>query len=72
MPVGRENERNPLGHSGQRRLQDVVGSMLNANGSPHCSGFLVRRAYQNDAYTLPAFHNREGESVRTTDHARMW
>ena len=26
MPVGRENDRIPLGHSGQRRLQLVVGS----------------------------------------------
>lgn len=26
MPVGRENARNPLGHSGHLRLQDVVGS----------------------------------------------
>jgi hypothetical protein len=26
MPVGRLNSRNPLGHSGQRRLQLVVGS----------------------------------------------
>ena len=26
MPVGRVKERKPLGHSGQRRLQDVVGS----------------------------------------------
>jgi len=72
MPVGRENARNPLGHSGQRRLQEVVGSMLSAKGSPHCSGFLVRRAYQNEAYTFAAFHKREGERVRSTDHTRMW
>jgi len=26
IPVGRVNDRRPLGHSGQRRLQDVVGS----------------------------------------------
>ena len=26
MPVGREKERSPLGHSGQRKLQLVVGS----------------------------------------------
>jgi hypothetical protein len=28
MPVGRVKARNPDGHSGQRRLHDVVGSML--------------------------------------------
>lgn len=27
MPVGRVNERNPEGHSGQRKLHDVVGSI---------------------------------------------
>jgi hypothetical protein len=32
MPVGRVNERNPEGHSGQRRLQDVVGSTLKLIG----------------------------------------
>jgi len=26
IPVGLVNDLNPLGHSGQRRLQDVVGS----------------------------------------------
>ena len=26
MPVGLVNSLNPLGHSGQRRLHDVVGS----------------------------------------------
>jgi len=35
MPVGRVNERRPLGHSGQRRLQLVVGSKLRAKGNPH-------------------------------------
>ena len=27
MPVGRVKARSPLGHSGQRKLHDVVGSM---------------------------------------------
>ena len=35
MPVGRVNDRSPLGHSGQRRLQLVVGSKDNETGSPH-------------------------------------
>ena len=29
----------PLGHSGQPKLQEVVGSILNANGSPEIIGF---------------------------------
>jgi len=35
MPIGREKERKPLGHSGQRKLQDVVGSKETENGLPH-------------------------------------
>jgi hypothetical protein len=35
MPVGRVNERNPLGHSGQRKLHEVVGSNDKAIGNPH-------------------------------------
>ena len=34
MPVGRENARKPLGHSGQRKLHDVVGSTDMAMGLP--------------------------------------
>ena len=29
----------PLGHSGQPKLQEVVGSILNANGSPEMKDF---------------------------------
>lgn len=43
MPVGLVNSRNPLGHSGHRRLQDVVGSKEIEMGYPHCMGFLVKR-----------------------------
>jgi hypothetical protein len=39
MPVGLVNSRFPLGHSGQRKLQDVVGSMLMLMGNPQCMGF---------------------------------
>ena len=35
MPVARVKERNPLGHSGQRRLQEVVGSIEIDIGNPH-------------------------------------
>jgi len=41
MPVGRVKALNPLGHSGQRRLQDVVGSKEMETGKPHCTGFFV-------------------------------
>jgi len=34
MPVGRVNERSPLGHSGQRKLHEVVGSMEMLTGIP--------------------------------------
>ena len=30
----------PLGHSGQPKLQDVVGSILKAKGSPEMNDFL--------------------------------
>ena len=40
MPVGRVNERRPEGHSGQRKLQEVVGStpiLASTASSPFCS-----------------------------------
>jgi hypothetical protein len=43
MPVGRVNERNPLGHSGHLKLQEVVGSNDNEIGKPHCVGFADHR-----------------------------
>lgn len=43
IPVGREKDRNPLGHSGHRRLQLVVGSKEIAIGKPHCTGLLINR-----------------------------
>jgi len=41
MPVGRVKDRNPLGHSGQRKLQLVVGSMEMLIGKPLIVGFPV-------------------------------
>jgi len=35
MPVGLVKDRRPLGHSGQRRLQLVVGSNDKETGKPH-------------------------------------
>lgn len=63
MPVGRVKARSPLGHSGQRRLHDVVGSKDTDIGYPHCSGFLVRRVSWYEAITLAAFHRRRGVSL---------
>jgi len=40
MPMGRVKERSPLGHSGQRKLQEVVGSKEIENGFPNEIGFL--------------------------------
>ena len=41
LPVALVKERRPLGHSGQRRLQAVVGSNESVMGSPHWIGDLV-------------------------------
>ena len=41
MPLGRVNDRRPLGHSGHRRLQLVVGSKEMDTGTPHCTGLRV-------------------------------
>jgi hypothetical protein len=43
IPVGLVKARSPLGHSGQRRLQLVVGSKEIETGKPHCTGFLVMK-----------------------------
>ena len=40
FPVFLVNCFSPLGHSGQPKLQEVVGSILNANGSPEMKDFL--------------------------------
>jgi hypothetical protein len=37
MPVGRVKARNPLGHSGQRKLHEVVGSIEILMGKPQCN-----------------------------------
>jgi len=38
MPVGLVKALNPLGHSGQRKLHEVVGSNEIETGRPHCIG----------------------------------
>jgi len=54
-PVGLEKERRPLGHSGQRRLHAVVGSIDRENGSPGVC--LIPRYFpvRNVKRVLPAF-----------------
>jgi hypothetical protein len=39
LPVSRVKALKPLGHSGHRRLQAVVGSMDKLTGLPQCMGF---------------------------------
>lgn len=41
MPVGRVNCLSPLGHSGQRKLHEVVGSKEIDMGKPHCTGRFI-------------------------------
>lgn len=41
MPIGRVNALNPLGHSGHRKLQDVVGSNEIEKGTPHWIGRFI-------------------------------
>jgi hypothetical protein len=43
MPVGLLNDRKPLGHSGQRRLHEVVGSMASDMGKPLMVACLLSR-----------------------------
>jgi len=43
MPVGRLKERNPEGHSGHRKLHDVVGSIEILNGNDQWLGLPIRR-----------------------------
>jgi hypothetical protein len=46
LPVGRVNCFSPLGHSGQPKLQAVVGSILNEKGFPKKIAFLDIRDSQ--------------------------
>lgn len=60
MPVGRVKARKPLGHSGQRRLQEVVGSKEIEIGKPHWIGRPVSLLNWKLEYTFNAFHARLG------------
>ena len=60
LPVGLVNARKPLGHSGQRKLQAVVGSKLRVTGIPHTTGFRNQRVRWYEIQTLTAFHSRAG------------
>jgi hypothetical protein len=41
IPVGLVNDRRPLGHSGHRRLQEVVGSIPMLIGMPRKTGLEI-------------------------------
>ena len=63
IPVGRVNERRPLGHSGHRRLQEVVGSSESAMGSPLGRGRPVSRLTPYEPNTRAALSARRGVSL---------
>ena len=62
IPVGREKLRSPLGHSGQRRLQLVVGSKEIETGNPHCIGLSNSLLKKKLVTTFNPFHARAGVS----------
>ena len=68
FPVSRVKARNPLGHSGQRRLQAVVGSKLMLKGRPPMRGSLLRFACWKLAHKPAALRRRRGVAFR--DHSR--
>ena len=45
IPVGLVKDRSPLGHSGQRRLHEVVGSTEILTGNPFIDGVLATLEY---------------------------
>ena len=55
FPVFLVNCFSPLGHSGQPKLQEVVGSILNANGSPEMKDFLKNLETIKLRYSLITF-----------------
>jgi hypothetical protein len=55
--------RRPLGHSGQRRLQAVVGSKLMLKGSPPMLGSLLRLARWKLVHSLAALRSRRGVAL---------
>lgn len=62
MPVGREKDRNPLGHSGQRRLHEVVGSIAMAEGRAVRIGRRNKRESQNPINNRNPFQSLDGVS----------
>src|SRR5690242_8241179 len=67
--MGRVKARNPLGHSGHRRLQAVVGSMLTLIGSPLMRGSLVRFACWKLLHTRHALRARAVVRARPQSRA---
>ena len=63
MPVGLVKALKPLGHSGQRRLQLVVGSKEIEMGKPHCTGLSNSLLKKKLLTTFNPFHARAGVSL---------
>ncbi len=60
IPVGRVNDRKPLGHSGQRKLQEVVGSIEMLTGIPRWFTFPNSLDDRKLEYVRTMFRKREG------------
>jgi hypothetical protein len=65
MPVGRVNERSPLGHSGHRKLQEVVGSIEILTGIPRWFTVPDNLDLRKLEYTRAALSNREASCLPT-------
>lgn len=55
IPVSLENDLRPLGHCGQRKLHEVVGSNEAAIGKPFMITFPVLELFLKLEYTWSAF-----------------
>lgn len=69
MPVGRVKERSPLGHSGQRRLHEVVGSIDTAEGNANQSGLPFFRERWYEIIKRNAFQLRDQVSLDSKRNA---
>ena len=67
--MGRVNERNPLGHSGQRKLHEVVGSTLRLIGQPVMAG--MRPPSAAWAARNPRIRRAELASFRASSGANL-
>jgi hypothetical protein len=63
LPVGLLKAFKPLGHSGQPKLQAVVGSIESANGFPQTIGFFKIRDNQKLLYNKTPFQTFRTDSI---------